>query len=166
MPPRPPQRGETLFFPLIDCPEFALNKKWRITVQTPEASLDQLISAVQENIELLQGAYSHCMFIRKSGATRFKNEAGAHGGAEAVVREVSSAEVVLVIPYDMALLEQAIRCIAWAHVHEEPTISVADTWEYLAGPQHNRNNPNRYWNREDRDEIHGAPSGRGVVSTS
>ena len=144
---------------LIDCPEFSLERKWQVTVQTPEASLDELVSAIQENLQLVQGAYSHCMYIRRSGTTRFRNRAGAHGGAEEVVREVPSAEIVLAIPHDtesLESLEKAIRCIAWHHVHEEPTISVIQTWGYLSGPGGDRDNPNRYWNREDKDEIHGA----------
>ena len=140
---------------LIRCPEFSLERKWQVTVQTPVVSLDELVSAIEGNLELVQGAYSHCMFIRRSGTTRFRNEAGAHGGAEEAVREVKSAEVVLVVPHDEESLKQAIQCIAWHHVHEEPTISVIETWGYLAGAGGDHENPNRYWNREDGDEIHG-----------
>ena len=139
---------------LISCSEFSLVKKWEITVQTPEAALDELITAVQANLELIQGAYSHCMYVRRSGTTRFRNEAGAHGGAEEVVREVPSAEIVLAIPHDTESLKAALRCIAWHHVHEEPTISVAEKWNYLAGIG-SADNPNRYWNRNDKDRIHG-----------
>ncbi len=145
---------------LIRCPEFSLEKKWEITVQTPEVALDELVSAIQENVELVQGAYSHCMYIRRSGTTRFRNEAGAHGGAEESVREVPSAEIVLVIPHDGELLRKAVQCIAWHHVHEEPTVSVIETWGYLSGQGGGRDNPNRYWNREDGDEIHGVATGQ------
>ena len=144
---------------LIHCPEFSLERKWQVTVQTHEASLDELVTAIQENVELVQGAYSHCMFIRRSGTPRFRNRAGAHGGVEDVVREVPSAEIVLVIPNDKEFLELTIRCIAWSHVHEEPTISVIETWNHLSRPESNRDNPNRYWNREDGSEIHGKPAG-------
>ena len=146
---------------LIHCPEFSLERRWQVTVQTPEASLDELVSAIQENLDLVQGAYSHCLYIRRSGTTRFRNRAGAHGEVEVVVREVPSAEIVLAIPRDgeslgsLESLERAIRCIAWHHVQEEPVISVIGTWGYLAGSGSGRDNPNRYWNREDGDEIHG-----------
>ena len=144
---------------LIHCLDFSLVRKWQISVQTPEVSLNELVSAIQENLELVQGAYSHCMFIRKSGTVRFRNLAGAHGGSEEVVREVPSAEIVLAIPYDTESLERAIRCITWYHVHEEPTISVIETWGFLSGTKCNPDNPNRYWNREDGSEIHGEPVG-------
>lgn len=142
---------------LIHCPEFSLKMNWQVSVQTPEASLDELVSAIQENLELVQGAYSHCMYIRRSGTTRFRNRSGAHGGMEDVIRAVPSAEIVLAIPHDMESLERAIRCITWHHVHEEPTISVIETWEYLSGPESSHDNPNRYWNRKDGKEIHGIP---------
>lgn len=141
---------------LIRCPEFSLERKWEITVQTPEATLDELVSAIQEKIELVQGAYSHCMYIRRSGTTRFRNEVGAYGGVEEAVREVPSAEIILVIPHDGELLEQAIRCIAWHHVHEEPTLFVAETRGYLSVLNKNPDSPYRYWNRKDGDEIHGS----------
>ncbi len=140
---------------LIRCPNFSLERKWEITIQTPEASLGELVSAIQEKIDLVQGAYSDCMFIRSSGKTRFRNEAGAHGGAEDVVREVPSTEIVLVIPHDLDLLEKAVHSIAWHHVHEEPTISVVETWGYLSGPNKSPNSPHRYWKRENKDQIHG-----------
>ena len=143
----------------VRCPEFSIERKWQVTVQTPEAALGDLVSAIQGDVALIQGAYSLCMLVRKSGKARFKNRAGAHDGKEEFVREVPSAEIVLAIPYDAALLERAIRFIAWHHLHEEPTISVVETWEYLSGPDEKRENPNRYWNREDRDEIHGISAG-------
>ena len=146
---------------LIRQPDFSLERKWEIAVQTPEASLDDLVSAIQEKIELVQGTYSHCMFIRRSGTTRFRNGSGAHGGVEEVVREVPSAEIVLVIPHDLELLQDAIRWIAWRHVHEEPTISVIETWGYLSGPNKSPDSPYRYWNREDKSQIHGAATGQG-----
>lgn len=152
---------------LIHCLEFSLERRWQVTVQTPEASLDELVAAIQENLELVQGAYSHCLYIRRSGTTRFRNRAGAHGGAEEVVREVPSAEIVLATPCDegsLESLENAIRCIAWHHVHEEPVISVIGTWGYLAGSGSDRDNPNRYWNREDGDEIHGTPAGGSMAA--
>ena len=140
---------------LIQREEFSLDCRWMITVQTPQAALDDLIAAIEKDIPLLQGAYSHCMFVRRNGSVRFKNEEGAHGGAEDVVRDVSSAEIVLLIPHDMESLNHAIESIVRAHVHEEPTITVTQSWSYLSGTLKDEDNPNRYWNRADAKELHG-----------
>lgn len=141
--------------PLINTSEFSLHRRWIITVQTPEIALEDLIVALEAGIELVQGAYSHCLFVRHNGSTRFKNEEGAHGGAEAVVRTVASAEVVMSIPHDTERLTYALQCIAHAHVHEEPTIIVTESWACLAGSSADRGNPNRYWKRQDSEKIHG-----------
>lgn len=140
---------------LIQREEFSLDCRWMITVQTPQAALDDLIAAIDKNIPLIQGAYSHCMFVRRNGSVRFKNEEGAHGGAEDVVRDVPSAEIVLLVPYDTESLNHAIENIVRAHVHEEPTISVTQSWSYLSGTLKDEDNPNRYWNRTDAKELHG-----------
>ena len=141
--------------PLIQRPEFSLERRWMITVQTPEAALDDLIAGIEKDIPLLQGAYSHCMFVRRGGSTRFKNEAGAHGGAEDVVRDVPSAEIVLMIPHDLESLNHAIESILRSHVHEEPTMSVVECWGFLSGEVKDTTNPHRYWNRPDAEELHG-----------
>ncbi|MDE0111019.1 MAG: hypothetical protein OXN84_01855 [Albidovulum sp.] len=114
----------------VRCPEFSLERKWQVAVQTPLAAIGDRVSAIQEYVSLVQRAYSLCMFNRRSVNTRFKNRAGAHGGEEEDVRE-------------------------------EPSISVAETGECLSVPQSDRENPNRFWNREDRDEIHGISAGPG-----
>ena len=141
---------------LIQREEFSLDCRWMIAVQTPLAALDDLIAAIEKDIPLLQGAYSHCMFVRRDASVRFKNEEGAHGGAEDVVRDVPSAEIILLIPHDMESLNHAIETIVRAHVHEEPTISVTQSWSYLSGTLKDEDNPNRYWNRSDAKELHGA----------
>ena len=140
---------------LIQREEFSLDCRWMITVQTPLAALDDLIAAIEKDIPLLQGAYSHCMFVRRDANVRFKNEEGSHGGAEDVVRDVPSAEIVLLIPHDMESLNHAIETIVRVHVHEEPTISVTQSWSYLSGMLKDEDNPNRYWNRADAKELHG-----------
>lgn len=140
---------------LIQREEFSLVCRWMITVQIPEVALDGFIAAIEKDIPLIQGAYSHCMFVRRNGSVRFKNEDGAHGGSEDVIRNVPSAEVVLLIPHNEQSLNHAIESISRSHVHEEPTISVASSWSYLSGMLKDDNNPNRYWNRPDAKELHG-----------
>ena len=140
--------------PLIQCEGFSLVCRWMITVQIPEVALDGFIAAIEKDIPLVQGTYSHCMFIRRNGNARFKNEDGAYGGSEDFIRNVPSAEVVLLIPHKEQSLNHAIESICRSHVHEEPTISVTSSWSYLSGMLKDDNNPNRYWNRPDAKELH------------
>ena len=140
---------------LIQREEFSLVCRWMVTVQIPEVALDGFIAAIEKDIPLIQGAYSRCMFVRRNGSVRFKNEDGAHGGSEDVIRNVPSAEVVLLIPHNEQSLNHAIESISRSHVHEEPTISAASSWSYLSGTLKDDNNPNRYWNRLDAKELHG-----------
>jgi hypothetical protein len=140
---------------LISEKNFCVVKQWMIVVQTPVQSLEHLVSAIEKNIELVQGNYSHCMYIRSGGKTRFKSEDGAYGGQEANVRIVDSSEIILTIAYDLQLLACALSVIKYHHVHEEPTINITETWGCLSGKDDTRDNPNRYWNRQDAEAIHG-----------
>jgi len=140
---------------LLSEKDFSLVKQWMVVVQTPEQSLDQTVSAIENNVELVQGNYSHCMYIRRGGQTRFKNEDGAHGGQEANIRVVDSSEIILMIDNDFRLLIRALSVIKHHHVHEEPTISVTESWGCLSGEDGTSDNPNRYWNRQDAEAIHG-----------
>ena len=54
----------------------------------------------------------------------------------------------------MESLNHAIETIVRAHVHEEPTISMTQSWSYLSGTLKDEDNPNRYWNRSDAKELH------------
>ena len=145
---------------MMSFPDFSLIRQWMVVVQTPTRALGELISEIESNIELTQGNYSHCMYVRNEGQTHFKNENGAYEDAENHVREVKSVEVVLMLPYDAERLTAALRCIRHHHVHEEPTIGVTETWSCLSGEQDDADNPNRYWNREDSEAIHGNISER------
>lgn len=140
---------------LISEKSFSVVKQWMIVVQTPVQSLNHLVSAIEKNVELVQGNYSHCMYIRRGGQTRFKNEDGAYGGEEANIRIVDSSEIILMIAYDLKLLARALSVIKHHHVHEEPTINVTETWSCLSGEDDTSDNPNRYWNRQDAEAIHG-----------
>lgn len=140
---------------MISLERFSLQKVWILNVQTPDVALPELISAIECGIELRQGNYSRCMYVRRDGLTRFKNENGAHGGAEDVVRQVTSAEIIITLPYEPQRLTAALHCIAEAHVHEEPTIHISEGFSFLAGPDADRTNQNRYWNRADSATIHG-----------
>lgn len=141
--------------PLVDLPEFSLVRRWTVVIQTPVHALDALVSAIERNVELRQGAYSRCMYVRSAGQLRFKNEDGSHGGAEDNARQVESAEIILVLPHDTTVLTETLLCIRHHHVHEEPTISVTENWGYLSGSKDDGRNPNRYWNRKDATDIHG-----------
>ena len=143
---------------LLSGREFSLVKQWMVVVQTPVHSLDELIAAIEKSVSLTQGHYSHCMYVRRGGQTRFKNEDGACGGAEKHVRVVDSAEIIIMLPHNLDQLSATLLSIRHHHVHEEPTISVTETWGWLTGDNIDTDNPNRYWNRPDANAIHGEVS--------
>ncbi|MDE0303871.1 MAG: hypothetical protein OXI87_03145 [Albidovulum sp.] len=62
-------------------------------MQTPLAAIGDRVSAIREYVALVLGAYSLCMFIRRSVNTRFKNQAGVHGREEEDAREEPSISV-------------------------------------------------------------------------
>lgn len=141
---------------VIKSQQFMLVKQWMISIQTPVQTVDNLLCAIQNNIELKQGNYSNCSYVRHRGETRFKNEDGAFEGAEDDIRVVDSAEIIITLENNVDLLSSALETIIYHHVHEEPTITVTETWGILSGDKDDSKNPNRYWNREDGEAIHGA----------
>lgn len=59
------------------------------------------------------------------------------------------------VAHDLQLLARALSVIKHHHVHEEPTINVTETWSCRSGEDDTSDNPNRYWNRQDAEAIHG-----------
>lgn len=132
-----------------------LEAEWVITIQTPAGGLDGLLTALGENLPLKQGHYSHCAYVRHGGRCRFKSEDGAHGGAEDTIQEVDSAEVIISIPQDLEILRTALDVIERHHVQEEPTVRIASEFGLRSHYRSDASNPNKYWNRSDRDALHG-----------
>ena len=124
---------------MVDLNSFAdkesfFEEQFVVSIQTPTRSVDEFAKVLGDNIELIQGNYSHCMYIRSNGYCRFKGNDGSHSGAETAVQEVPSAEIVIAIPHEVEALRKLVLIINKYHVHEEPTKHVhAVSWN-MQGP--------------------------------
>jgi len=135
--------------------EFFLVSEWVINIQVPALAAEDLAKALSGNLTLVQGNYSCCMYIRRSGDTRFKANRGAYGGVESTIQSVESCEIIISIPQEEAFLKQVLKTIQLHHVHEEPTVRITPAHCFRSAYNSDNNNPNKYWNRLDRDELHG-----------
>ncbi len=95
------------------------------------------------------------MYIRDCGRCRFKGNEGTYGGAEETIQEVPSSEIIISIPKKHEVLKRTLAVINQYHVHEEPTVSVTAAFGLRSLYKSDAENPNKYWNRDDSEEIHG-----------
>ena len=147
---------------MVDLNSFAdkesfFEEQFVVSIQTPTRSVDEFAKVLGDNIELIQGNYSHCMYIRSNGYCRFKGNDGSHSGAETAVQEVPSAEIIIAIPHEVEALRKLVLIINKYHVHEEPTMHVSSVFGLRSKYCSDSDNPNKYWNRKDAKEIHGKP---------
>lgn len=133
-----------------------VEKEWQISIQTPSLAVDDFAKALGDNIPLIQGHYTHCMYIQDNGRCRFKGGEGAHSGLEDTVQEVPSSDVIISIPQDPSQLKQVLKIINKYHVHEEPTVRITETFGLRSLYNSDADNPNKYWNRDDSEKIHGS----------
>ncbi|MFT5113203.1 MAG: hypothetical protein ACI8P9_002531 [Parasphingorhabdus sp.] len=84
--------------------------------------------------------------------------AGSHAGDEGTVQTTNSSEIVLTISPDIVLLRTAFKLIFEYSVQEEPTVHVDEIWSSHSKYLDDKDNPNRYWNRPDAEEIYGQAS--------
>lgn len=139
----------------LDTKPTTLMREWVVTVDTPTGGVSSVLKALDENLTITQGPYDCCTFVREKGYQRFRALEGSHAGAEGTIQETPASQIVFSIPPDVALLSQAFEVIFEAHVNEEPTIRVAEVWGSRSKLLDDKENPNRYWNRADADDIHG-----------
>jgi hypothetical protein len=139
----------------LDLGNACLKRELRLTIQCPDGGVDLLCKMLGNELQLKQGAYEHCLYIRKSGAQIFRALAGSHAGDEGTIQTTHSNEIVLTIPKEAHTLKKAFETIFQYGVQEEPTVHVEEVWSSHSNYLDDKNNPHRYWNRSDTDEIHG-----------
>lgn len=132
-----------------------LEEEWVIAVQTPAAGLDALLKALRTHINPVQGHYDNCAFITAAGEQQFRALEGSYAGAENTIQATKTLEVQISIKPDLKALEKAVDVIYKHHVQEEPTIRIITAWGVRSKYTADTNNPNKYWNLENADEIHG-----------
>ena len=143
----------------FDMTPASLEREWVVTVDTPIGGVEPVAEAVGRELPLFQGPYDNCLYVRHNGFQRFRALEGSHAGAEGTVQETPAAQIVFSIPPDPALLAKAFEVIFAVHVNEEPTIRVAEVWGSRSKLLDDKDNPNRYWNRPDADQLHGRAVG-------
>ncbi len=142
----------------VDLGSAFLQLEWRITIQCPTAGVEGLVKALGRDLPLQQGAYDNCLYVRQNGYQQFRALEGSHAGDEGTIQTTKASEIVFTIASDAEILKLAFGVIFTYGVQEEPTVSVEEIWGSRSKYLDDKDNPNRYWNRPDADEIHGSSS--------
>ena len=132
-----------------------LQPEWRLTIQCPTAGVEVLKKALGRDLPLRQGAYDNCLYVRENGYQQFRALEGSHAGYEGTIQTTKASEIVFTIAADPETLKLAFEIIFTCGVQEDPTVSVEEVWGSRSKYLDDKDNPNRYWNRPDADEIHG-----------
>ena len=139
----------------LDMPAAVLEREWVVTVDTPLGGIKVVREALGRELPLRQGPYDYCMFVCDAGYQTFRALEGSHAGDEGMVQKTAAAQIVFSLPCDKELLRHAFKVIFAHHVNEEPTIRVTEAWGSRSKLLDDKDNPHRYWNREDADALHG-----------
>lgn len=143
----------------FDMTPAVLEREWVLTIDTPDGGVEPVLQALGRELPLKQGPYDNCMFVRQQGYQRVRALAGSHAGMEGTIQQVDASQIVISIPPDTTLLAKAFDVIFAVHVNEEPTIRVTEEWGSRSKLLDDKDNPNRYWNRPDAEQLHGKAVG-------
>ena len=139
----------------FDMPPASLERGWVVTIVTPAGGVEPVLEALGRELPLVQGPYDNCMYVRENGFQRFRALEGSHAGAEGTIQKTPASQIVFSIPPNRTLLSKAFDVIFSVHVNEEPTIRVEEVWGSRSKFLDDKDNPNRYWNRPDAEQLHG-----------
>lgn len=139
----------------LDLESTVLEAELRVTIQCPSGGVPVLLEELGNHLPLVQGSYDNCMYVRETGYQRFRALDGAHAGDEGTIQTTKAQEIVFTIPEDKVLLKKAFSVIFEYGVNEDPTVHVEKIWGSRSKYLDDKNNPNRYWNRSDAEELHG-----------
>ncbi len=142
----------------VDLAVASLEGEWRVTIQCPAGGVAVLLDTLGSHLPLRQGAYDNCLYVRQNGYQQFRALEGSHAGNEGTIQTTEADEIVFTIPSDLSLLRKAFEVIFKFGVQEDPTIHIEQIWGSRSKYLDDKDNPNRYWNRPDADEIHGSSS--------
>lgn len=104
---------------------------------------------------MVQGPYDNCVYVREAGYQQFRALEGSHAGAEGTVQRTAASQIEFSIDPDAELLSRVFDVVFHSHVNEEPTIRVHEAFGSRSKLLDDQDNPHRYWNRPDAEEIHG-----------
>ncbi|MGI9450263.1 MAG: hypothetical protein ACR2QH_06470 [Geminicoccaceae bacterium] len=143
----------------FDMTPATLEREWMITVDTPTGGVQPVLEALGRELPLTQGPYDNVLFVRENCTQRFRAQEGSHAGAEGTIQETPAQQIIFSIPPDQPMLRKAFDVIFAVHVNEEPTIRIDEVWGSRSKLLDDKDNPNRYWNRPDADDLHGSSVG-------
>ncbi len=141
----------------LDLHAAQLELEWVVTIDTPTAGVDQVTSALGAALTLVQGNYDNCLFVRENGYQQFRALEGSHAGAEGTIQRTPASQIEFSIAPDTSLLHRVFEVVFAAHVNEEPTVRITEAVGSRSKLLDDTDNPNRYWNRSDAEELHGTP---------
>ena len=139
----------------FDMAPAVLEREWLVTIDTPVGGVDAVVTALGNELPLTQGPYDNCLFVREAGHQRFRAMEGSHAGAEGTIQKTAAQQIVFSLPCEADILRKAFDVIFAVHVNEEPTIRVEEVWGSRSKLLDDKDNPNRYWNRPDAEQLHG-----------
>ena len=125
---------------------------WTIEIQTLAEDTDRILDAVMKVHPLSFGRYQRNASISATGKETAQPEPGSTttthvAGFEAGDTETyPMVELKISIDRDVAILEQVMDAIIYAHHYEEPVIFLREDWASRANYDPNSDNPNRWWN--------------------
>lgn len=132
-----------------------ITSEWLVTIDTPDGGVEAVLRGLEQDISLTQGPYDCCSYTNGGGAQRFRCLEGSHAGNEGTIQQTAASQIVVSIPQDMALLQSLFESVFKHHVNEEPTIRIQEAFGSRSKLLDDKDNPNRYWNRNDADTLHG-----------
>lgn len=110
---------------------------------------DRLRDAVSDAVGLNYCAhYDRVCFESGAGTQFYRSRAGSIDGEKNETVSLAARVLTFSIPQDPSLLAIAIEAIREHHSYEEPVIYVLDGYATRADYANDRDNPNRFWNRE------------------
>lgn len=125
----------------------------RITVQSPEENVEQIMSAIFECDSLKYGDYDKVSFCSSIGKQQFRSLGSGRNAATEKVVEVSCVELSFFVSGKENLTVQILKAIYASHPYEEPVVFVQPCVRTLHIRGLDEDNPNRFWNNEAADWV-------------
>ena len=132
-----------------------LAAEWLVTIDTPRGGVDTVLQGLEEDLALTQGPYDRCSYTNGGGTQRYRCLEGSHAGDEGTIQQTAASQIVVSIPQEKALLQRLFDSVFKHHVNEEPTIRIQEAFGSRSKLLDDKDNPNRYWNRPDKNTLHG-----------
>ncbi len=130
-----------------------LKNQYLVIIQIQHHEAESFLEKINREVDLGYGNYDMCAFISSTGISKYRHLEGSEGGASEKIHSVETTEIVLTINKTNSELEKLIDVIYYYHPFEEPVVLVSDTMSGLYNGNGDKSNPNKWWNRSDRNKL-------------